>query len=149
MQRFRFSLPWGQRAVSDPMTPDLYDARGGMIPERRHDVRREDDPDVDVLRGVNYWAKLVLVHKSKLIVLFTLAGTIGGYMAGCGRRLGDLDVVKADVTQLKGGLVAVEKEVVNLKGGQKLQQYIMCVSVPKNAPAEAHALCDAIVERGP
>lgn len=131
------------------MTPDLYDAEGKMIPERRHQGRREDDLSDEARHGVLFWAKLMLLHRIKIVaVVIALVGPTG-YMAGCGARVNEFDAVKRDVSVLKEEVRDVKDEVVVVKSGQRMQRYIACVSVPTDAPKIAQQLCADIIREGP
>jgi hypothetical protein len=131
------------------MAAEIYDATGQLVHDRRHERRREDDPDAETIRGVNYWARLLILHKGKLLFIGGMLGGIGGYFAGWGARVSDFEAVKAEVIRNRGEFIQLRSTVADIHNGQKLQRYIMCVSVPKNAPEDAHTVCSKIIEEGP
>lgn len=131
---------------------DVFDAQGRVYPERRHHARRATDFDPElgeeIERGVARWARLMVIHRGKLLAAMGLVGAVVGYLTGFVGRLHDLDALTARVVRLEQATAAQGEDMKNIKASARLQNYILCVSVPRSAPDDARTLCQPIIDKG-
>lgn len=114
--------------------PFGMDAEGRPISDRRWHARREDDLEPEQLQGFAFWAKLLFVHRAKLIVVLSGLSGIAGYLiatAGIIRRVTTLEVIAH----------ANGERIGNLEQNDRIKTYMLCVLVKKADPIAAPPEC--------
>lgn len=113
-------------------------------PDRRKRVpRREDDLDEAQLRGWGFWAKVMFVHRAKLIIFSGFASGALGYLGatvGIQRRVSNLETITS----------ATATRVSALEDAEPVKLYILC-SLLAMQPVPTQAVprtCDDVLSAG-
>jgi hypothetical protein len=107
-------------------------------PDRRHNMRREDDIDPSTARGFEFWVRLMFLHKGKLIALLTALAGAGGYVAGVsglGMRVGKLEAMVIDNSA----------RIRRLEQSDANKTYMLCIISRATAPNLAPPECGTII----
>lgn len=128
--------------------PDVYDAAG------RPYGRREDDLDPATAHGWDLWARVMFVHRGKLIaVVATLASALSCAATAIGLRYvgpkqdlqavdHKVDTLSARVVRFESSLVIAREERDDTKRTLGWVIYMQCVSTKRSDPAALPPICD-------
>lgn len=126
--------------------PDLYDADGDGIPDRRQETRRatDDDDALDsaALLGYEAWAGRVWRHRGKILAVFTLLSWLAGCVAGYLGRANDLNDVRDRLSRVEGVVSEVQKN-------ESLKMSMLCSLTRRIDPLGLPPECGAIQRTRP
>lgn len=122
----------------EPVHSDEYPG-----PDRRdgHD-RREDVLDEAQLRGWAFWAKVMFVHRAKLIAF---ASALCGALGYLGATLG----IQARVARLEQVTSATSERVSNLEDAEPLKFFMLCGLYQQNAAGPTPKACETVLSAPP
>jgi hypothetical protein len=122
-----------------PGDSDEFEAQGPTVPwpNRRRGPRREDDLDEAQLRGWNFWAKVMFVHRAKLLAIVGPLSLAAGYtIAAMG--------LQARVKKLEEVTTATSERVSNLEDADQVKLYILCVLLREQHPSLVPPQCGVV-----
>jgi hypothetical protein len=127
--------------------PELFDAEGKPMPERRKGARREDDLrddalDPAVLLGYEQWAGMIWRHRGKILFAFTVLSGAVGCVAGYLGRQHDLERVNERVTANSDRITKVEQLQAEQRQMEPVKMLMLCSLTrridPQGVPAECN-----------
>lgn len=134
--------------------PPVYDADGVPYMERRRGGgRRDDDPSPEVVKSAEWWAKIVILHRGKAIVLasvLTSCLTAAGY-----RYVGPqddiqtldrkvtvrIDTLAARVTRVEASVSEGAADRADIKRQLAWVIYMNCVTMRRTDPDALPEIC--------
>lgn len=135
--------------------PDVYDAEGRLYEDRRHGSRRADDIPAEVVKGWELWAKLMFLHRGKVMgIAMTIAGLVSYSLTAVGMRYvgprqdmqaveRKIDTLAARVTRVEGWIVDARREREDIRQTLAWVIYMQCVSTRRTDPNSLPPICEA------
>lgn len=121
---------------------EVHAPEGPIVPwpdrRRNHGGRREDELDDAALRGWSFWAKVMFVHRAKLIAFCAFASGALGYL---GATLG----IQTRVRKLEEITTQTATRVSNLEDAEPLKLYILCVLLREEHPTLVPRECNEVM----
>jgi hypothetical protein len=123
--------------------PELFDAGGQRVPDRRHSHgrRSEDELAPELLLGYERWAGHVWAHRGKIAAMIGMAGSLAGCVVGYFGRAHDLDDMKLRVARVETRLDSAVADVRELTTSARIQNITLCSLSRRLDPAGTPAEC--------
>jgi hypothetical protein len=139
--------------------PDLFDAEGRPIPERRHERRREEDVDPELFVGYEAFVRFMVAKRLRFGAIVGFVCTAGGYTVaaiGAPREVVKLraEVHSSDsvrdirVARIEGSIQVGEGRLQRLENSDTFKMYLLCVLVRRTDPNATPPECGAIIQQG-
>ena len=113
----------------------------GQPERRRKDTslpggRRDDDPDVEMAARFGFWAKLLVVHRTKVVAVGMALAGVGGWLIAAA-------LLGPRVARLETAVVALQSDVTRLKQSEETKMYILCTILRRVDRDAVPKACDA------
>lgn len=132
--------------------PDIYDAGGQLVPERRRTQgrRQADDEGVDpvVVAGWLTWVGQLIAARKRLVALVTTIAAAVSFLAGYATKARAIDTLEKRMGRNEVATDSLRDAVKGLARDAQFQNLVLCLSVPPSAPERARQLCAPTITRG-
>lgn len=139
--------------------PDLFDAEGRPIPERRQQHRRENDVEPELFVGYEAFVRFMVAKRLRFGALVGFVCTAGGYTVAAVGAPRDVVKLRAEVhssdsirdirvARIEGSIQVGEGRLQRLENSDTFKMYLLCVLVRRTDPNATPPECGAIIQQG-